>query len=167
MSIHPLYVSCTRAVRTEGSRFVVGKWEFRFGNTPRVVLAPAGRGKSYYLSMPNTLTPPYVTDTFLSLCHINIYMNEFSHPQDGDSWSTVPEHHMIQQPGRRSITTLKTWKVTTIFKTWQAMYISGNIVTRWRNHFASKNTTMHCVCFVVDLHVIVNYIKMLSVEHDC
>jgi len=119
----------------EGVRFVVGQWEFRFAKTPGVVLAPTGRGKSYYLSMPNTFTPPCVTDTFLSVCHVSIHINEFSHPQDRGSWSTFPKHHMIQQSKRRSITALKAWKVT-VFKTWQAMYISSNIVMGWRKHFA-------------------------------
>ena len=91
-----VYYSIGRSL--EGLGFVLGQWEFRFAKAPTVVLAPTGCGKFYYLFTPNTLKPPYVTDTHLSLCHISIHMNEFSHPQDGHSWSTVPEHHMIQQP---------------------------------------------------------------------
>ena len=64
---------------------VLGQWEFRIVLTPGVVLVPTGCGKCYYLFFPKTLKPPYVTDKFLSLCHITIHMNEFSHPQDGDS----------------------------------------------------------------------------------
>jgi len=88
-------------ISLEGLGFVLGQWEFRFSKTPVVVLARTGCGKSYYLLMSNPLKPPCVTDTFLSLCHISIHMNEFSHPQDGDSWSTVPKHYTIQQPKRR------------------------------------------------------------------
>jgi hypothetical protein len=84
-----------------GGRICTGPMEISIRMTPSVVSAPTGCGKSSYLFAPNTLKPPYITDTFLSLCHFSIHMNEFSHPQGGDSRSTVPKHHMIQQPKRR------------------------------------------------------------------
>jgi hypothetical protein len=59
-----------------GFGFVVGQWEFRFVKTPGVALTPTGCGKSYYLFIPNTLKPPYITHTFLSLCHMSIHMKE-------------------------------------------------------------------------------------------
>jgi len=73
-----VYYSIGRSL--EGLEFVLSD-----SQTPGAVLAPTGCGKSYYLFIPNTLTPPYVTDTFLSLCHISTHMNELSHHQDGDS----------------------------------------------------------------------------------
>jgi hypothetical protein len=39
-------------------------------------------------------------------------------------------------------------------------------MARFRNHCCSGNTTLHYVC-VVELHVTVNYIKILSVASQC
>jgi len=73
-----VYYSIGRSL--EGLEFVLSD-----SQTLGAVLAPTGCGKSYYLFIPHTLTPPYVTNTFLSLCHISIHMNELTHHQDGDS----------------------------------------------------------------------------------
>jgi len=43
------------------------------------------------------------------------------------------------------------------------MYVSSNIVARWRHHFSTKTEK----CIFVELHFIANYIKILSVEQQC